>query len=621
MPFPIETIRHSTAHLLAEAVVSLWPKTRLGVGPVVEHGFYYDLDVRDGQGNAVRLTPDHLPKVEKRMRELIARKEPFRREEMPLDQAIAFFRERGQDFKVELLRDLKEKGTTAVRPEEAQDIAVDSPTSPRLRGTSRQSTVDSSRVASVYYTGDKFVDLCRGPHVASTADLGTFKLTTIAGAYWRGKETNPQLQRIYGFAFASQAELDAHLTMLAEAERRDHRKLGDELDLFVFSPLVGPGLPLFTPRGNLIREALEEFVCALEQPHGYQRVRIPHITKRDLYETSGHWQKFAQELFHVRTREGHELAMKPMNCPHHTQIYGSRKRSYRELPIRYKEVTSVYRDEQTGELGGLLRVRMITQDDAHVFCRMSQIEAECLKMWDIVDAFYKAFRMPLRVRFSRHDPRQMERYLGTPEIWRRAEEQLQAVIRKRGVTDVIDGLGEAAMYGPKIDFIARDAIGRDWQLATIQLDFNMPERFNLTCTSEEGKDERIVMVHRAILGSLERFMAVLIEHYAGAFPTWLAPVQVALVPVGTKHVAACKKLTKEFAAAGARYELATPDETVGKRIRTYEKLKVPYMLVIGDKEATSSKLAVRVRGKEKLLSVGRKQFLTRLQEEIRKRKS
>jgi len=601
--YPIETIRHSTAHLLAAAVSELWPKSRFGVGPVVEHGFYYDLDPRDKEGNPMRLTPDHLPKIEKRMREIIARKEAFRREEMPIDAAIEFFTSRGQTFKAELLAALRKHGTTAVRPEEVQDVG-DQPTH-----------------ASVYYTGEKFVDLCRGPHVAATSDLGAFKLTKIAGAYWRGKEENPQLQRVYGFAFATQPELDAHVTMIAEAEKRDHRKLGEELDLFVLSPLVGPGLPLFTPRGTLIREELERFVWELEQPHGYQRVRIPHITKRDLYETSGHWQKFAEELFHVSTREGHELAMKPMNCPHHTQIYASRKRSYRELPIRYKEVTAVYRDEQTGELGGLSRVRMITQDDAHVFCRMGQIEAECLKIWDIVDKFYKAFKMPLRVRFSRHDPKKMEKYLGTPEIWKRAEEQLRAVIRKRGVTEVIDGLGEAAMYGPKIDFIARDAIGRDWQLATIQLDFNLPERFNLTCVNEEGKDERIVMVHRAILGSLERFMAVLIEHYAGAFPTWLAPVQVAFVPVGAKHGAACRKIAKEFAAAGIRYALSEPDETVGKRIRTFEKMKVPYMLVIGDKEARAAKLQVRVRGKERLLVTTRKQFLARMLREIEKRRS
>jgi threonyl-tRNA synthetase len=610
--YPVETIRHSTAHLLAAAVLELWPKTRLGVGPVIEHGFYYDLEPRDGQGNPVRLTPDHFPKIAKRMRELIARKYAFRREEMPIDATIPFFTERGQDFKAELLRDLKEKGTTAVRPDEAQDVG------------------EKPSVASIYWTGEKFADLCRGPHVGSTADLGAFMLTKIAGAYWRGKETNPQLQRIYGFAFASQAELDAHVAMLAEAAQRDHRKLGEELDLFTFSPLVGPGLPLFTPRGTLIRELLEQFVWDLERPHGYQRVRIPHLTKRDLYETSGHWQKFADELFKITTREGHELAVKPMNCPHHTQLYAARKRSYRELPIRYKEVTAVYRDEQTGELGGLTRVRVITQDDAHVFCRMAQIEQECLKIWDIVDKFYKAFRMPLRVRLSRHDPAKMEKYLGTAEIWKRAEDQLRAVIRKRGVKDVIDGLGEAAMYGPKIDFIATDAIGRDWQLATIQLDFNLPERFQLSCVNEEGKDERIVMVHRAILGSLERFMAVLIEHYAGAFPVWLAPVQVALVPVATKHLPACRKLVKELMAVGIRVDLADPEDTVGKRIRTYEKLKVPYMLVIGDKEASAhggsasggkAKLQVRVRGKQKLLAITRKQFITRVEREIERRTS
>ncbi|MFH1098732.1 MAG: threonine--tRNA ligase, partial [Candidatus Uhrbacteria bacterium] len=481
----------------------------------------------------------------------------------------------------------------------------------------------------------------RGPHVESAAQLGVFKLTKLAGAYWRGREDNPQLQRIYGVAFATQSELEAHLKMLAEAERRDHRKLGEELDLFVFSPLVGPGLPLFTPRGTIIREELERFVWDLESRYGYERVQIPHLTKRELYDTSGHWEKFHDEIFRIRTREGHELAVKPMNCPHHTQIYAARKRSYRELPIRYKEVTSVYRDEQTGELSGLSRVRMITQDDAHIFCRMPQIELECLAIWDIVDRFYKKFGMPLRVRFSRHDPAKMKKYLGTPAIWKQAEDQLRAVIRKRGV-EAEDGLGEAAMYGPKIDFIANDALGREWQLATIQLDFNLPERFGLFCVNEEGKEERIVMIHRAILGAVERFVAILIEHYAGAFPVWLAPVQVALVPVSRKHAIACRKLLNEFRASGIRAVLGDPDETVGKRIRMYEKLKMPYVIVFGDAEmgikkkssdikdkkgsakkvvrrAIAGGLQVRIHGRERLLATTQKAFIARVRREIERR--
>ncbi|MDO8463503.1 MAG: threonine--tRNA ligase, partial [bacterium] len=427
MPQPtIETIRHSTAHLLAAAVMELYPKTRLGVGPVIEHGFYYDLDVRDANGDSVRLSPDGLPAIAEKMREIIARGDAFRREEMPIADAVRFFNARGQEFKSELLRDLQERGTTAVRAEEQQDLG------------------ERPDVVSVYHTGADFADLCRGPHVASAKELGVFSLTKLAGAYWRGKEENPQLQRIYGVAFLTQEELDAHLTMLVEAERRDHKKLGKELDLFVFSPLVGPGLPMLTPRGTTMRNALTDFVWDLERPYGYEQVWIPHITKRELYETSGHWDKFSDELFHVATREGHEFALKPMNCPHHTQIYASRQRSYRELPIRYKEVTTCYRDEQTGELSGLARVRSLTQDDAHVFCRMAQIADECLKIWDIVDRFYAKFGMPLIVRFSRHDPQQMDKYLGTPEVWQQAEAQLRQVIEQRGITSVIDGLGEAA---------------------------------------------------------------------------------------------------------------------------------------------------------------------------------
>ncbi|MFH1430364.1 MAG: threonine--tRNA ligase [Candidatus Uhrbacteria bacterium] len=598
----IETIRHSTAHLLAQAVIELWPKTQLGIGPAIEHGFYYDFDIRDDKGDSVRISPDDLAKIEERMHKIIARDEPFRREEMNIADAVSYFNGHNQNFKSELLHDLQEKGTTAVNAEEQQDVS------------------EKPETASLYWTGEYFVDLCRGPHVDSTATLGIFKLTKIAGAYWRGSEDNAQLQRIYGIAFATQEELDAYLAMLEEAEKRDHRKLGQELDLFTFSPLVGAGLPLFTPRGQVIREELQQFVYSLERPHGYQRVRIPHITKKELYETSGHWQKFQNELFKITSREGHELAIKPMNCPHHTQIYSSRKRSYRELPIRYKEVTEVYRDEQTGELSGLGRVRMITQDDAHVFCRMVHIEDECLKIWDIVDHFYAKFAMPVSVRFSRHDPAKMDNYLGTPEVWARAEEQLKAVIVQRGV-EFIDGPGEAAMYGPKIDFMAKDAIGRVWQLATIQLDFNLPERFDLSCVNEQGEDERIVMIHRAILGSVERFMAVLIEHYAGAFPVWLAPVQVAVIPVAEDHDAAAAEFAERIRVeSNARVDLIAATESVGKRIRATEQQKVPYMIVFGDKEAAGEALQVRRYGQEEQLKEDAATFIERLRTDITDRR-
>jgi threonyl-tRNA synthetase len=596
------TIRHSTAHLLAAAVMERWPKTRLGVGPVIEHGFYYDMDIRDAKGEPVRLSPDDLEAIEGTMRVTIAKGDAFRREELTLDEAITTFTERGQDFKVELLRDLKEKGTTSVSVDEMQDVG------------------EFPDRASVYWTGDSFLDLCRGPHVDATSALGAFALTKLAGAYWRGKEDNPQLQRVYGVAFATKEELDAHLVMLAEAEKRDHRKIGKSQDLFVFSPLVGSGLPMLTPRGTIMREALADFVWDLERPYGYERVWIPHITKRELYEMSGHWEKFADELFHVSTREGHEFALKPMNCPHHAQIYASRQRSYRDLPIRYKEVTTVYRDEQSGELAGLARVRALTQDDAHVFCRMVQVEEECLKMWDIVDQFYAAFGMPLSVRFSRHDPQRMEKYLGTPEVWERAEAALKAVIDQRGV-DAEDAPGEAAMYGPKIDFIAKDAIGREWQLATIQLDFNQPERFDLSCVNESGEQERVVMVHRAILGSIERFMAVVIEHYAGAFPVWLAPTQLAILPVSEAHEEAAEEFASTLRAKGVRLEVVAATESVGKRIRAQGGLRIPYVIVFGDREASGESLQVRVRDQEDLLTIHRDAFTAQILDQAHRRVS
>ncbi len=591
-PFPIETIRHSTAHLMAAAISQLFPETKLGVGPAIENGFFYDLALPRA------LTPQDLLKIEKRMREIVSRKEPYVREDMPIDQAIALFADMGQTFKVELLKDLKEKGTTKVRPEESGDVDAAHPDT-----------------VSVYRTG-KFLDLCRGPHVDTTKDLGVFKLTKIAGAYWRGDEKNPQLTRVYGLVFATQEELDAHLKMLEEAEKRDHRKLGAELDLIAFSPLIGSGLPLFTPRGTLLRRALEEFVESLQTKYGFARVWIPHITKSDLYKTSGHWDKFEDDLFHVSSKKSEEeFVLKPMNCPHHTQIFASRPRSYRDLPIRYAENTTVYRDENTGQLAGLTRVRCITQDDAHIFCTMAEAKKEIQNVYQVIKTFYKGFGMPLRIRLSVRDPHKPEKYLGGDAAWNQAEAALKEILAGYKL-DYTVGEGEAAFYGPKLDFIAKDAIGREWQLATIQLDFNQPERFQLEYTDADGTKKRPVMIHRAILGSVERFLGILIEHYAGAFPTWLAPVQVAIVPVGKAHVRPGMKLEKMLQAAGIRAECDGANESVGYKIRKAEKAKVPYMLVVGDKEKTLKKLTVRARGSEKQSLMSPKSFITRLQKEI-----
>jgi threonyl-tRNA synthetase len=401
-------------------------------------------------------------------------------------------------------------------------------------------------------------------------------------------------------------------------EDRDHRKIGQELDLFTFSDLVGSGLPLWTPKGTIIRQELDKFIWEMRQARGYERVAIPHITKKDLYERSGHWQKFADELFKITSREGREYAMKPMNCPHHTQIFDRKPHSYREMPQRYAETTMVYRDEQSGELGGLTRVLSITQDDAHVFCRSSQVKEEFLKIWDIVDTFYKTFGFTLRVRLSFRDPAAPEKYLGTPEIWDKAEAELRAIATERGA-DSFEGPGEAALYGPKLDFMAANAAGREWQVATIQLDMNIPERFDLTCVNESGQKERIVMIHAAIAGSLERCIAVLLEHYDGALPTWLSPVQARVVPIAEAHKEFAEKVAAELKAAGIRVDTDTGNETLGKKIREAKTMKIPYTLVIGDAEVTAG--TATLEGREgKLGTLAIADIATKLKEEIANRK-
>jgi threonyl-tRNA synthetase len=467
------------------------------------------------------------------------------------------------------------------------------------------------------YTAGSFTDLCRGghsEHPEHDIKKDSFALSRIAGAYWRGDETKPMLTRLYGLAFDTKEELDAYLVQQEEAKARDHKKLGPELDLFVFSDLVGPGLPLFTPKGTLVRNLLDDFVQELRAPRGYEKVEIPHITKKALYETSGHWDKFKDELFRITTREGHEFAMKPMNCPHHTQIYARKQWSYRQLPQRYSNTTACYRDEQTGELSGLSRVRAFWQDDAHVFCRMSQVKEEALKVWDIIHSFYGAFGFDLTVRLSTHDPEHMENYLGSLENWETSVGMLRDLVAEKGV-EAIDGTGEAAFYGPKIDFISKDSIGRSWQVATIQLDMQQPERFDLTCINEQGQKERIVMIHAAIMGSIERFLSLLIEDTAGNFPVWLSPIQARVIPVSDKQSEYAQKVAADLQAAGVRVDVDDDNDSLGKRIRNAKAEKIPYLLVVGDKEIEEGAVSVESR-EEKVGSMKTTEFEEKITKEI-----
>ena len=573
-------MRHSLAHIMATAIKGKWPDAKFGVGPVVENGFYYDVDLGD-----VKISDEDFTTLEKEMRKIVEANDTFEKFELPVDKAIDWAKENKQPYKQELLNDLKRSGTTVAKELNKDELGT-------IAG--EDSVVDS---VSFYRNGD-FTDLCRGPHVASTSKVGAFKLMRVSGAYWRGKEDNPQMQRIYGVAFKTDKELRTYLNMLEEAKKRDHRKLGQELDLFTFSDLVGGGLTLWTPRGTLLRRGLDNFIQEMRDEYGYQEVTSPHITKKELFETSGHWAKFSEELFKINTREGHEFAMKPMSCPMHTQIYASKPRSYRDLPIRYRETAFVYRDEQSGELAGLSRVRCITQDDAHVFCRTSQAVEEALKIWDIVDRFYKTLGFSdLSVRFSIHNKDKMASYAGNEQDWLTAESQLLEIIKNKVGDDYVLGVGEAAFYGPKIDFMSRDALGREWQVATIQLDFNQPENFNLTCTNEKGDDERILMIHAAIMGSIERFLSVYIEHTAGRFPIWLAPEQLRIITVNQEKetVDFAESIVNKAKELGVRVYLDNDNESVGKKIRKSELQKVPLSIVIGQKEIDSGEVTPRVR--------------------------
>jgi threonyl-tRNA synthetase len=575
----LHAMRHSLAHIMATALMRVRPDIKLGVGPVVENGFYYDVDL-----GSEKVSEDDLKGLEDEMAKVIAEDQAFVRSTKSIDEAIAWAQTAGQPYKEELLNDLKRAGTTVAKDLSSEEL-----------GTITEGGAAVEEVS--FYTNGDFTDLCRGPHVESTGKVGKFKLLRVAGAYWRGNAENAQMQRIYGVAFSTQAELDEHLTMLEEAKKRDHRRLGQELDLFTFSELVGPGLPLWTPRGTTIRNELDKFVQEMRDQAGFSAVSVPHITKKDLYEKSGHWSKFADELFRITTREGHEFAMKPMNCPHHTQIYDSRQRSYRDLPIRYRETTMVYRDEQSGELGGLSRVRGITQDDAHIFCRYSQAKSEVLMLWDIIEQFYTTMNMPLRLRLSLRDTDKKEAYLGSDEQWDQVENSLREIAREKVGDTFTEVPGDAAFYGPKFDFLGKDAIGREHQVATIQFDFNQPEGFDLTCVNEEGNPERIVMMHCAVMGSLERFLSIYIEHTAGRFPIWLAPEQVRLLTVNQEQATIdfAAKLAEQGKALGLRMTTDNSNESVGKKIREAEMWKVPYTIVVGEKEINSGQFTPRIR--------------------------
>ncbi len=554
--------RHTLAHLLASAVKKLYPQALPTVGPATENGFYYDFHFSEPISEA------DLKKIEKQMRKTLPVWKEMTGRIITSEEAFDLYKD--NKYKTELIKEIVQKG---------EEITLFSAGE-----------------------GDKaFTDLCRGGHSENPAaeiENKSFTLSTLAGAYWRGDEKNDQLTRIYGLAFDTQNDLEAYKKTLEEAKKRDHRKIGKELDLFTFSDLVGPGLPLWTPKGTLLRELIIDKIQNLQTAYGYERVVIPHITKKELYETSGHWEKFGDELFKVQGQSDQEFILKPMNCPHHTQIYAAKPRSYRDLPQRYMEVTMMYRDEQAGELLGLSRVRSISIDDGHVFCEEKDIEHEILNIIDVIKKFYTSLELFTEgnywVSISVRDEKTPQKYLGESALWDRAEKTLESICKEQKF-DYKVMPGEAAFYGPKIDFMFKDALGREWQLATVQLDFVMPERFDLTYTDVDGEKKRPVMIHRAIAGSLERFLSVIIEHFAGAFPLWLSPTQLTVIPVTSDFDEYGREVRQKLLRAGFRVELSNESETLGKRIREAQKAKIPYMLVVGEKEVKTNSVAIRSR--------------------------
>ena len=585
----LESMRHSTAHVMAAAVQRLFPGTRLGVGPAIENGFYYDLDVPR------RLTPEDLAAIEVEMARLVAAAVPFEREELSLDDAIRLFEERGEPYKVELLRDLRERGTTRLGAKGEEEVDID----PRNAST-----------ASIYRTGD-YVDLCLGPHVVDTSQIGPFKLTSIAGAYWRGDEHRPQLQRIYGTVWPTAEQLEQYLWRIEEAKRRDHRRLGRELRLFFFDE-AAPGQPFMLPRGMTVLRVLEALSRQEQARRGYQEISTPSLVKSDLWEQSGHWGYYRENMFTSEV-EDEQYAFKPMNCPESTVVYRSETRSYRDLPLRLAETTRLLRNERSGTLNGLLRVRQLTMDDAHIYCRPDQIQSEIAGVLEFGRVVYDLFGFPRRYYLSTRP----DKALGDPALWEQAEAALAEALRASGIPYELKP-GEGAFYGPKIDVDIDDALGRSWQLATIQLDFNLPERFQLEYIGEDGQPHRPVMIHRAIYGTYERLLGILVEHYAGAFPLWLAPVQAVVIPVADRHLPYAEDVAARLRAADLRVEVDARGERMQAKIRDAQLQKIPYMLVVGDKEAEAGAVAVRERSGENRGPLPLDDFLALARERLQK---
>jgi threonyl-tRNA synthetase len=569
---------HSSAHLMAEAIESLYPGTKFGIGPAIENGFYYDVDT----GDDVVITEGDLSKIEKKMKELASQKLGYSRKEVSKAEAMKFFEDKGDDYKTELIGEL-EDGTI-----------------------------------SFYHQGN-FTDLCRGPHLADTSPIKAIKLLSLAGAYWRGDEKRKQLTRIYGITFPKAKMLEEYLELLEQAKLRDHRKLGKELELFTFSQRVGPGLPLWLPKGAQLRERLENFLKKVQRDTGYEQVITPHIGQKELWVTSGHYAKYGKDSFQPITtpQEGEEFLLKPMNCPAHCEIYKSKPRSYKDLPVRLAEFGTVYRYEQSGELHGLTRVRGFTQDDAHIFCRPDQLREEFMKVIDIILYIFKTLDFKeFTTQVSLRDPEDKEKYIGTDENWKKSEDAILAAVEAKGMDNVVVEYGEAAFYGPKLDFMVKDAIGRKWQLGTIQVDYNLPERFELEYIGSDNQKHQPVMIHRAPFGSMERFVAVLIEHTAGKFPLWLTPDQAVILPISEKYHDYAEKVSKFLKNYDIRTLIDERSEKIGKKIRDNELKRIPYLLIVGEKEQEDGTISVRRQGEGDKGPMKLEEFAHFLQSEV-----
>ena len=568
---------HSSAHLMAEALQQLYPGTKFGIGPAIDNGFYYDIE----PGGGVTLTDKDLETIEKKMLELARQKEEFCRINVSKQEALEYFSALNEIYKVELINDLEDGKIT-------------------------------------YYRQGSFTDLCRGPHLPDTSYIKAIKLTSLAGAYWRGDEHNKMLTRIYGITFPKQKMLEEWLVLMEEAKQRDHRKIGKEMELFTFSQAVGAGLPLWLPKGAMLRDRLEAFLRKVQKKYGYQQVITPHIGNVNLYKTSGHYQKYGKDSFQVITtpQEGEEFMLKPMNCPHHCEIYKFKPRSYKDLPLRFAEFGTVYRYEQSGELHGLTRVRGFTQDDAHIYCTPDQLKDEFKKVIDIIFIIFKALEFnDFTAQISLRDPNNHEKYIGTDENWEKAERAIIEAAEEKGLKTTVE-LGEAAFYGPKLDFMVKDAIGRKWQLGTIQVDYNLPERFELEYTGADNLKHRPVMIHRAPFGSMERFVAVLIEHTGGKFPLWLAPDQAVVMPISEKYNDYAKKLSDLLNNSDIRTVLDDRNEKIGRKIRDNELKKIPYLLIVGENEMNSNTVSVRRQGHGDMGIMPVDEFVKKINDEV-----